>query len=179
MPNLLGSWGMKLSDIADAVWTRTLREITNVAAISDAVWNATIRRPTDAVEGIIIPSENLLVAADNIASTGSLGYTLAKQVTVKQVGTYRVKFALYVSSSGSYAYGRIYKNGVPVGTERITNSTTPITYSEDISCNVGDRIEVWIHVANSGYTAYCKNFRIYGDRILADETNYLPIVNAN
>lgn len=51
MPNSLGSWGAKLSEIADAVWTRTVRQLSdagNIATpISDAVWTRSSRQLSD------------------------------------------------------------------------------------------------------------------------------------
>jgi len=51
MPNSGFSWGAKLSDIADAVWTRAVRQLSDAEniknAISDAVWERSERKLTN------------------------------------------------------------------------------------------------------------------------------------
>ncbi|GEM_PF-2692193 len=52
MPNSGFSWGAKLSDIADAVWTRTVRQLSDAEnikdTISDSVWTRSVRQLSDA-----------------------------------------------------------------------------------------------------------------------------------
>ncbi|MCK5520319.1 MAG: hypothetical protein KAI81_04340 [Candidatus Marinimicrobia bacterium] len=77
--------------------------------------------------------------------------------------TIRIKFDLKTTWSIHNAYGRIYKNGVALGTERITNNTSYVTYSEDLSFEDGDTLELWTY--NIGWNAaysYTRNLRIYG-----------------
>lgn len=70
-------------------------------------------------------------------------------------GTIRVSFDLMDG------YGKIYKNGAPVGQCR--NSSSYTTHTEDISCSPGDSIELWIKAKSSSYGVDAKNFRIYFD----------------
>ena len=48
----------------------------------------------------------------------------------------RIKFDLRATGSPHSVRGRIYKNEIPVGIERITTLNTPTTYSEDIDVGV-------------------------------------------
>jgi len=65
------------------------------------------------------------------------------------------------------AYGRIYVNGIAVGTERSTNSTTAITYTENISLNAGDKLQIYCKISNAAGRDYVSLFRIFAD-ILPD-----------
>lgn len=80
---------------------------------------------------------------------------------------FRFKFKLFRGATACTAYGKIYRNGVAIGTERSTAATTPgDEFTEDIvstTWRVGDRIELWTHVqAGAGKEAYCSEFRICG-----------------
>jgi hypothetical protein len=71
-------------------------------------------------------------------------YTLVKQSKIAQGGTLRISFTMNASSTVQTAYGRVYRNGVPVGTERSVYGNTPVTFTEDISgWSPGDTVEVW------------------------------------
>ena len=61
-------------------------------------------------------------------------------------------------------YGRIYRNGVAVGTERnVSTSPTYTEYSEDISgWSEGDLCQLYVH-DTAGNGCISKNFRIYSD----------------
>lgn len=75
-------------------------------------------------------------------------------------GTVRVKFDLRRSIGSSFAvYGRIYVNGVAVGTERSTISETFVGYSEDITVSPGDLISLYIHGSGDDQ-AEAKNFSL-------------------
>jgi hypothetical protein len=111
--------------------------------------------------------ESALVSHDAETSTGSTSYVKLKTITLGSyvlVGrTMRIKFDIHNSSTGPpYAYGRIYRNGVAVGTERSTPSSTYVTFSEDVlGWSAGDTVELWVKAAST-YTAYVRNFRICG-----------------
>ena len=61
-----------------------------------------------------------------------------------QGGTVRVSFDMR-APGGFIAYGKIYVNGVPRGTERSTSSTTYVTFTEDITINAGDDIRIYAY----------------------------------
>jgi hypothetical protein len=92
-------------------------------------------------------------------------YTKKKEITIGATGSIRVKFELESSTSLYFAYGKVYKNGSPIGTERSTKGVE--IFSEDFSGIIPtDKIQLYIHNYNdggSGNTARCRNFRIYYD----------------
>lgn len=96
-------------------------------------------------------------------------YTLKKAISVRRPGTYRVKFDLKSSSSGSVK-GKIYVNGIAVGTERTTTGTTYVTYSEDIPITFtqlsSGSVDIQLYIqsnVNAGNDAIYRNFRLYFD----------------
>jgi len=77
-------------------------------------------------------------------------YSRVRGATVHIKGSYRVKFDLSSQNAGATAYGRIYINNTPVGTERSTTSTDYTNYVEDIiNVNPGDIIGIWGRVVGS------------------------------
>ena len=62
------------------------------------------------------------------------------------------------------AYGRIYKNGAALGTERINNTTIYSTFSEDLEFASGDLIQLYAKVSSVS-TAFISSFRVYSDGI--------------
>jgi len=107
-------------------------------------------------------SLTILGNTDNVKAAGT--YVLASGLTEVQVnqtnyfkvrefyirdsGTITVDFDLALTdpgNGGGTAYGRIYKNGSAVGTERTKNNSTYATYSENIAVARGDLIQVYVH----------------------------------
>jgi hypothetical protein len=90
-------------------------------------------------------------------------YTKKIEVTAKRTGTYRITFEI-VGSGTNYAYGRIYKNGVAVGTERVNNTVSWVEYSEDLSFTAEDEIQLYVksQTGAGGVTAY-RSFKIKTD----------------
>ena len=89
--------------------------------------------------------------------TTSTTYVKAYEFKISKSGIYRTYFTM---SGGSVynRYGRIYKNGVAVGTERIATSV-PLFNTEDLSFQKGDLIQVYAKV-DSGGTTYIPLFRL-------------------
>jgi hypothetical protein len=116
-----------------------------------------------------LAGEILYQSANTTRSSPVTDYTVRKQITVYQPGTYRVKFTIWVDATSTpqdSVAGKIYKNGVAIdGTENINNSATPTEYSEDISGIVsGDVIELYMKFIDNGGSATnasCSNFRLY------------------
>ena len=80
----------------------------------------------------------------------------------------RVRFDLRkLSPYSGDAYGRVYEDGVAVGTERITSSGSYVTYSEDIAgWDVGDEVRIYAMRevgSNESNRAKIRNFRITVD----------------
>jgi hypothetical protein len=107
---------------------------------------------------------NVLVGSSSKeSSSSSSSYVLAKEITISRGGQLRIKFAIK-SNSAAYTYGRIYRNGSAVGTERTqTAGTTYTEYSEDISgWSAGDKVQLYIKQQGSA-TVTAKDFRLYSD----------------
>jgi len=78
-------------------------------------------------------------------------------------GELRIKFDLKASHSVWTAYGRIYRNGIAVGTEQTVLGTTYGTRSEDIAgWSAGDLLQLYLKInATGGMRAYARNLRVY------------------
>jgi hypothetical protein len=75
------------------------------------------------------------------------------------IGTY---FEIYAYSTSYTMYGKIYKNGVAIGTERSTTSATPVGFFESFSgINSGDTIELWGRHSTVAYAGHALNFKVY------------------
>jgi len=99
-----------------------------------------------------------------ISSGGFLSdtsYTKVKEFLIKKTGTYRVSFELSTNdyTGESWAYGRIYKNGTAIGTERSRNLTSYVTFTEDFAFTVGDYCQLYLASSSSEY-ARAKNLKL-------------------
>lgn len=104
-----------------------------------------------------IGSDTLQFSADTERSTTSNTSTKLKEIIVAVGGVVRVSFDLkHSTGSSTFSYAQIYRNGVPWGTQRQTDSTSYITYTEDIYVNKGDLIQLYAW----GDTCWVRNFRI-------------------
>ncbi len=76
-----------------------------------------------------------LGSAISIASTDSTSYTKIVEFIAGQSGTIHVQFSIRatVPYSAVTVYGRIYRNGAAVGTQRSKTGVTYVAYSESIS----------------------------------------------
>ncbi len=96
--------------------------------------------------------------------TGSTEYIpITQSIKVLRAGTVRVAFELV--KSGMYAtavYGRVYKNGVAIGTERsITADGAVTTFTQDFAANVNDVFTIYYkRAAGSAVTAYIQKMWI-------------------
>lgn len=100
--------------------------------------------------------------------TGNTSYTMMKQMLLSALhptpSTIRVRFQLKALAGGETVYGKIYKGVNPVGTERSTNSDTPITFDEDISFAQGDALRIYAKTAAGIDTAVINDFVIRGTK---------------
>lgn len=174
------------ADIASALYllTELAQNITGVKtfgsipvlpASNPTTDNQTVRKVyADSVIIILSASDNLKVSADTERSMNSTDYTKEKEIRINHGGKIRVAFDL--KNIGGTGYGKIYKNGVAVGTERQTASGYPYqTFSEDIYVLPTDFIQLYIRNSAGGasYT-YIQNFRIYYDETIG--TNKYAVI---
>lgn len=102
---------------------------------------------------------NVIASADNVQGTGYASYTKVKEIQLIRGGTLTVDFDL-ANNIGGTAYGRIYKNGSAVGTERSAGSTSYTTYSENIgSLSAGDLLQLYVRYTGST-SGFARNFRL-------------------
>ena len=118
--------------------------------------------------------DNLFHSNNAEVSTTNSAYIKVKEIRIGQLvnsnAGLRIKFDLKMGTTDT-AFGRIYKNGVAVGTERATVSTSYITYSEDFTgINPGDLIQLYIHRYLVGGTVYAQNLRLYVSNNINDNT---------
>lgn len=77
-------------------------------------------------------------------------YTLIKQVSLSEsINAVRIKFTLATSSALRPAYGRIYRNGAAIGTERVTDEELGEEFSEDftgLDWEAGDLIQIYAYI---------------------------------
>ena len=113
----------------------------------------------------ISASNKIIVAMDAERTYTNTSYALLKQAKLNMSGTIRVYFELAVYGS-DIAYGRVHRNGIPVGTERSTNSTVYVAFVEDITGWMeGDLCQLytrhWGGYADTNGKA--RNFRVMGE----------------
>ena len=118
-------------------------------------------------------SDTVILSHPNDETTSNLDYTLVKTITlganVAFNRTLRIKFTL-ASENGLYVvYGRLYKNGVAVGTERIILSAAGTVYSEDLGgWNSTDTIELWLKSSNVAEVAHGSALEVCGNLAVPD-----------
>ena len=122
---------------------------------------------------VMTKGDNLIGRNDNVYTTNSTDYEAKLGFTMIQSGEFRFKFSLKESGSYPTTYARIYRNGVAVGTQRSTTSTSYVLFSEDISgWSIGDQCTLFMKITSAGYTASLKEFRVY----VATATIGVPII---
>ncbi len=112
----------------------------------------------------VIASANLRSSADTSRSTASSTYFKLKEIQFNNVsGAITTKFDLANGAGSGSSCGRVYKNGIAVGTEECQSSATPITKSENFAVVDGDLIQIYAKVVTSG-PAEISDFRLYYDK---------------
>lgn len=110
-------------------------------------------------------SDTLKHSNDALKSATTTSYVKVKEILlVHPMPACRVKFDLYTDGGAYAAFGKIYKNGIAIGTERSTNNTETTTFSEDFADFVAtDLIQVYAKRTPTA-VAYVQNFRLYYNR---------------
>ena len=112
-------------------------------------------------------SDDVLHSHDAEDVSSDAAYTKKKTITLDTLhntpSTIRISFDLKSETFMTNVYGRIYKNGGAVGTERTFNGTTYQEYTEDLSLEDGDTLELWTKSSNPGTVdVSIQNFRVEG-----------------
>ena len=104
---------------------------------------------------------DLLLSADTERSSGSASYSKIKECSISGYasGVINVYFELNSSNNTQTAYGRVYINGIAVGTERSQTSSTYAAYNEDFTIVAGDLIQLYVK-ADNPTSAFIRNFRL-------------------
>lgn len=90
-----------------------------------------------------------------LAQTNATSYTKIIEIYIPGSGTLRIKFWLAVSGAAT-GYGRIYRNGSAVGTERTLTTSVGTQYSEDISgWTAGDLLQIYSKTSTGAEYANC------------------------
>ncbi len=141
----------------------------------------------DAITGSLTYSagDNLVISSDeelDDATSVAGAWTKKKEIKLNRSGTLRVKFDLKPTTGGSpqaTSYGRIYRNGVAVGTVQQSNDNTQwVTKSEDISgWTAGDLLQLYVATSNVGVNDNCRNLRLYDLAEVLPQKYWMPIVD--
>jgi len=114
-----------------------------------------------------VASDALKFSSDDEVVTRETNYLKAKTILIMLSGIIRVSFDLQggrFSGTNYTGYGLIHINGIPVGTERsVVGTASYPTFTEDIPCAAGDRIEIWTKSSSADGRVSVRNFRIYFD----------------
>lgn len=106
------------------------------------------------------------------AESTSTSYVKVGEVVCVANGTVNTYMGLRDGSGvAGYVYGRVYVNGVAVGAERSTSSDSYVYFSEDITVNYGDLIQLYVH-GTAGYAVLANlNVRtLYGTQGYTDHS---------
>ena len=98
------------------------------------------------------------VNATTRSHTGT-SYTKMKESTVVVPGTYNISFGLWISAS--VAQGKLYINGVAVGSEHSTASASEVTYTEtNKTLAAGDLVQIYTKRTGNLATIYTANLTL-------------------
>jgi hypothetical protein len=122
-------------------------------------------------------SDDLIASADTVRNVSETSYIEVKRIKVNVFGTLRTYFEMCAVPYSGYintVYGRVYRNGLAVGTERSTFSTSYVAFTEDISGWMeGDFCQLYAYQSGNyvGPTGSIRNFRIKGQiQVIASPT---------
>jgi len=103
---------------------------------------------------------NDIIASVNECFTTGTTYVKCKEFYIPFAGTYKMSFKMY-NFDAKISYGRIYVNGVAVGTEKTTTSGSFVTFDQSITIAAGALVQLYFKEQSGGsYGAYVKDFII-------------------
>jgi hypothetical protein len=92
--------------------------------------------------------------------TLTTSYVKKKEIKVGRNGTATVSFSIGGGTTAYPIYGRIYVNGLAVGTERTHSTTEYSSYSENIAIAQGDLVQLYLKANEKIYHKQWKDFYI-------------------
>jgi hypothetical protein len=128
---------------------------------TNASWGAVSLVPTYNADAYAV-----IASAATEESTASGSYVKLKEITLHGGGT--LTFTWSMSTKGVHpdarAYGKIYRNGVAVGTEKyVSNATSYSVVTNTVSgWSDGDKIQLYVKRGGAGYDAWVKDFKVSG-----------------
>lgn len=102
-------------------------------------------------------------ASPTLVTSYATSFTKYKEIKVPVNGQILVTFSLAMPGSRGFASGQIFKNGIPVGAERLSGSGSYTVYTELITVSKNDLIQLYLkHTDGIGYSA-TRDFKVeYG-----------------
>jgi hypothetical protein len=112
-----------------------------------------------------ILSDTVIASNDALKAIGWVSYALTKSIQIvnEVYSTVSLRFKFDLASGAGTTYGKIYRNGVAIGTEK-SKAGAMATQTDDITltdASADDVFELWTYNDNSNGS--CQNFRICGD----------------
>lgn len=97
---------------------------------------------------------------------------VGKKIIAGANGSLNISFDLinYANSSTYVGYAKVYKNGSPIGTERIACTQYGTTYVESFSCNKNDYFQIFEHTTQSNGEVSIQNIEV-----LLSDSNLITI----
>ena len=94
-------------------------------------------------------------------------YAKAKEFLISVTGTVKTNFDLKNANNSSNTGGRIYVNGVAVGTDHTTTSSSYATKVDNIPVLAGDLLQLYAHDVSGYYGGFVRNFKVYADKYVS------------
>lgn len=91
---------------------------------------------------LVYPSDDVLHSNPDSVSASSQTFVRMKETLICVSGSIRISFDLRTAQPGT-AYGKIYINDIPAGTERSQPDNGFNTYTEDLPVKYGDLVQIY------------------------------------
>lgn len=109
----------------------------------------------------VYPSDDVLHSNISEKYNNSATYQKVKETIVNANGFIRILFDLWTTETGT-VYGKIYINGVSVGTERSQADNGATTYTQDLKIKRGDAVQIFAKHSDFGRLSHVSNFILKG-----------------
>ena len=151
-----------LSSTPGAIWVGVDTDSAFLRKVGIAIDTAILLIVKEEADRDWIATDDLRNSNDDIKSTIETSYTKVKELLLNEgLPVCRIYFELYTDGGGPTAYGRIYKNGAAIGTERSTTNSSPQPYTQDFKGFVsGDLIQIYAKTSSGASGSNIKNMRL-------------------